>query len=256
MRFMKNNKPKKKSDKNDINEATPSEVPIQKPQLTPEQQELNAKVKEIESAMYGLRFYPVAVNEETKKKSMEKLEEMYKKENETIRHLILYMIHENLTATSEFRLMHTFDYFKLKSPNKDPGQLRMNVYRSMFNYHTSVEGAIEMYAFLGKLDNDDAAKLLTYHFSRVCTMENESNHMLRSAILEALGESPSLYALKALMNYAEYTDSERTFSRVLSAVIEWEKKLDKTKMTEKEKQEVRAKLKEYMSRDMSGSHYR
>ncbi|MFH1785745.1 MAG: hypothetical protein ABH842_04925 [Candidatus Micrarchaeota archaeon] len=260
---MKNNKSTKKEpvEKANIHGKQPPQVPIQKPQLTPEQikkqEGLNAKVKEIEGMIYALRFYPVAVTEESKNSSLEKLEEIYRKENETVRHLILYMLHESLTASSEFRLMHTFDYFKLKNPNKDPGQLRMNVYRSMFNYHTSLEGIMEIFRLLGKLNiNDDAAKLLTYHFSRLCMMENEANHMLRSAILKALGESESVYALRALMDYAEYTDNDRTFSRVLSALLEWDKRLDKTKMTNKEKDEIRLRLKDHMSRDISSNHYR
>jgi hypothetical protein len=231
-----------------------------KPPLTPEQQKaqetMNAKVKEIEGTVHTLKFYPVAANEETKNNALKKLEEIYQNEEENMRQLLLYMLHETLASSAELRLMHAYEYFKVKTPNLDSGQMRMNVYKSMFNYHTSLEGLIEIIRLLGRLNKgDDAAKLLTYHFSRLSVIENEATHILRAAILEALGNSNSPYALNALMNYAEYTDNERTFNRVVSALKEWEKKLDRTKISEKEKERIRTKLKEYMSRDMSESHY-
>ena len=235
-------------------------VSAQPPTLTPEQQklqdEMNATIKEIENAMYALKFYPVAVNEDSKNKAVEKLEEVYNKGNETVRQLLLYMIHENLATSIELKMMRTFEFFKMKSPNLDPAQLRINVYRAMFNYHTSMEGIIEMVKLLGRLKGgDDAVKLLTHHFSHLCTYESEANHILRAAILDALGHAESLYALRALMDYANYSDNDRTYGRVVNALLEWDKKLDKTKLGEPEKNTIRTKMKEYMSRESSESHY-
>ncbi|VVC04810.1 Uncharacterised protein [Candidatus Bilamarchaeum dharawalense] len=270
--LMKNDRSKKKEEKLEpptkqitldvplpTTQAQPPQTQSQKPPLTPEQlkaqEEMNATVKEIENAMYALRFYPVAANEEAKNKAVEKLDEIYSKGNETIKQLMLYMIHENLAASSDLKIMHTYDYFKMKNPTLDPGQTRINVYRAMFNYHTSIEGLVEMVNLLGRMQGDDAAKLLTYHFSHLCAYESEANHMIRASILEALGNSESLYALRALLNYAKYNDNDRTFGRVVSALILWDKKMDKTKMTDHEKQAVRTKMKEYMNRDQSENHY-
>lgn len=213
-------------------------------------------IKEAENAMFSIRFYPVAVNEQAKNEAINKLEQMYEKGSETVRQMLIYMIHETLATSVDLKIMHTFDYFKMKNPALDPAQQRMSVYRAIFNYNTSLEGLMELIRFLGRLrGSDDAAKLLTYHFSRFASMENEANHMLRAAILEALGNSESKYALMALLDYARYTDNERTFNRIVSALFVWEGKLDTLRLPAKEKDEIKKRLKEIVTSEFGGSHY-
>jgi hypothetical protein len=220
------------------------------------QAELQIALKEIESAMYALKFYPVAVNEQAKTDAVKKLEGIYMKGNETVRQMLLYMLHEVLSTSTELKIMHTLDYFKAKYPNQEPSALRVHVYRAMFNYNTSLEGLIEVIRFLGTLKgSDDAVKLLTYHFSHLCSVENESTHMLRSAILDSLGESESRYALNSLLEYAKYTDSERTFNRIVDALGRWEGRIGSLKITEPEKEKLRKRLKELITSDFGGSHY-
>ena len=244
----------KKETKDAKEVATETKTNEQKPQSTVDQ-ELTATVKEMEAALFAIKFYPVAVNEDAKNEAIEKLIKTYNKGNETIRQLLLYMVHENIATSSDLKIIHTYEYFKAKNPTLDPAQLRMNVYRAMFNYNTSLEGLTELIRLLGKLKSDDAAKLLTYHFSHLCSVENEGNHMLRAAIIESLGKSESQYALKALLEYAKYNDSERTFSRIVSALVEWDEKIDTLKVTQEEKEKLRAKLQEMMTKDLGGSHY-
>ena len=102
---------------------------------------------------------------------------------------------------------------------------------------------------------DDAAKLLTYHYSRLSMMENEGNRMLRAAIIDALGTSESHYALKALLDYAKYSDNEITVNRIVSALIEWEEKLDSLDTSPKEKKKLREKMKEFIAKEAKASHY-
>ncbi|MFN7991169.1 MAG: hypothetical protein U0R44_03345 [Candidatus Micrarchaeia archaeon] len=226
-------------------------------QETIQQNEMAATVKEIENAIYAIKFYPVAVTEPSKKEAAARLRDMYSKGNETARQLLLYMIHDVLATSADLKAMHTYEYFKMKNPgNQDPAQLRIQVYRAMFNYNTSLEGLIEVVRILGSFSgSDDAAKLLTYHFSHLSSMESEANHMLRSAILEALGASESHYALRALLEYARYTDSERTFSRVVGALLKWEEKLDSMKISDSEKDQIKKELRKIVTSDFGGSHY-
>jgi len=221
----------------------------------PAQLEMAGKVKEIENAMFAVKFYPVAVKEEAKDEALGKLRKIYKDNNETVRQMLLYSIHECLATSAELKLIHTAEYFKIKNQGNDNAQHRMNVYRAMFNYTTSLEGLIELIDLLGSLNSDDSAKLLTYHFSHLASAENEAHHMLRGAILEALGKSESVYALRALLEYARCTDSERTFNRIASALSEWEDKLDEAKMPDKDKAKIREKLKEILTSELRGSHY-
>jgi predicted LPLAT superfamily acyltransferase len=217
--------------------------------------EANKALKEIEKALFAIRFYPVAVDEKSKNEALEKLASAYKKGNDTIRQMVLYTIHESLSKTNEFRLMHTQEYFGMKE-QKDPAKSRMSVYRAIFNYNTSIEGACELYSFLGKLNMDDASKLLTYHYTRLCTMENEGNHMLRSAVIDALGTSKSKYALISLLEYAKYTDSDKSLGRIMASLRKWQDKIDKMKLSDKEKEGLRKKMQEVIKRkETGGTHY-
>jgi len=222
----------------------------------PAQQEMAALLKEIDAAMFSVRFYPVAVSEQAKDEALAKLEGIYSKGSETVRQMLMYMIHEYLATSVDLKTIHTLEYFKMKNPGTDSAQQRMNVYRAIFNYNTSLEGLIEFVKLLGRLrGSDDAVKLLTYHYSHLCFIENEASHVLRASILDSLGKAESRYALRALLDYAEYTDNERSFGRIVSALIEWEEKLDTLKMPDKEKHEVKEKLKKIVTSEFGGSHY-
>ncbi len=246
--------PASPNSKTDSAKAPAGPKPEAKPD--PAQQEMAALLKETESAMFAIRFYPVAVNEQAKDEAVAKLERVYSKGSETVRQMLLYMLHESLATSVDLKVMHTLDYFKVKTPGVEPSQQRMSVYRAIFNYNTSLEGLIEIIKLLGRLrGSDDAAKLLTYHFSHLCSYESEASHVLRAAVLGALGESESRYALLALLDYARYSDNERTFNRVVSALVEWEGKIGSLKMPEKEKAKIREMLKEIITSEFRGSHY-
>jgi len=218
-----------------------------KVQLTAEQQkqqeELAAKIKEIEKAVIAVKLYPVAVNEKDKDEALGKLLGMYSSEGETVRQLIIYMVHDQLTKISDLKMMHSYDFVKMKNPGLGPAQIRMKVYKAMFNYNTSIEGLCEFIRFLGMCrGGDDAAKVLTHHYAHLSTQENEMNHVLRAAIIDALGMSDSMYALKALLEYAKYSDSERTMNRLTGAIKEWDAKLPELGLPAPEEDRLRGLL--------------
>ncbi|MBI5223800.1 hypothetical protein HY990_05250 [Candidatus Micrarchaeota archaeon] len=225
---------------------------------TPPDEKTSAAIKEIENAIFAIRFYPVAVSETSKDAAVSVLLKIYREKDETLKQLIIYTIHENICHYAELKFLHTFDFFKSKTPNADPSAMRMNVYRAIFNYDSSMEGICELISLLGKLGADggtDCAKVLTYHFSHLCSFENEISHMLRAAVLEALGECNSKYALKSLLDYARLTDSERTFHRILSALAKFSEKLDTLKLGDREKEKYRSQIQELLSSDFGSSHY-
>jgi hypothetical protein len=217
---------------------------------------MESVIKEIEDALFAIKFYPVAVDEDNKNDALKKLEKIYEKGSETVRQLLLYMVHDQMAKSSEMKVMHSYDFYKMKHPDKDPAQLRMSVYRSLFNYNTSLEGVTELIRLLGRLSgSDDAAKMLTYHYARYGSMETENNRLLRAAVIEALGESESHYALKALLDLAKYSDNESSVNRVVNALIDWEEKIDELKVTKRQKKKLHEKLKEFIERDSRASHY-
>ncbi|MBI2079337.1 hypothetical protein HYT84_01110, partial [Candidatus Micrarchaeota archaeon] len=120
---------------NKVEEVKPQK---ESPKIAPAEKKKNEKmaasIKEIEQAFFTIKFYPVAAKEDAKDQAVARLKEIFKSEEETLRQLILYMIHENISQVAEMKSMHNFEYFKRKFPNADAAQLRMQVYRAMFNF--------------------------------------------------------------------------------------------------------------------------
>lgn len=230
--------------------------PVLKPDTTAVDDHTNKKIKELEQAFFAFKFYPVAVKESEKEEALKRIVDIYKKEDETIRQLILYMIHEALSQSAELKTMYNFDFYKRKAPSADTTQVRMNVYRAMFNYHFSLEGLFELIRLLGKFPSDDAVKVLTYHFSYLLVIEVEGIHMMRNAIIEALGDSENEYALRCLLDYAKYTDNERMLQRIASALVKWMEKVDHLKLPAKEKQVLKTKLEQVLTLEFGDTHYR
>ncbi|MFH1221481.1 MAG: hypothetical protein V1492_00160 [Candidatus Micrarchaeota archaeon] len=227
-----------------------------KPQEKPADTSVDAAVKEIEKNLFAIKFYPVAVDLDSKTEGMQNILKIYKEGNETVRQLLIFMLHEAVSQYYDFKTVHVYDYFKAKNPQEDPTKLRMDVYRSIFNYNTSLEGIIDMILLLGKMsDNDDAAKVLTYHYARTSSIETEAHVMLRNVILDSLGDSDSPYALTALLKYARYTDSERTLPRIQLAVDKWSRKLETLKMNEKRKQQLKHELDDVLIKEFGKTHY-
>ncbi|MEM4166475.1 MAG: hypothetical protein QW153_01250 [Candidatus Bilamarchaeaceae archaeon] len=222
-----------------------------------EKTEIEKIVSEIEKNIFSLKFYPVAIDENAKDEAKKNLIEIYKKSNDTVRQIILFMLHEAISQYYEFKVVHVYDYFRSKNPQEDPTQTRMNVYRAMFNYNTSIEGIIEIIELLGKLNPyDDAAKVLTYHYARVASIETEAHIELRNAIINALGESDAPHALFSLIKYALYTDNEHLFQRIHAAIKRWQEKIEHLKIPENKKRKLREKLNEVLIKEFGKSHYR
>jgi len=220
-----------------------------------ENKRMSALFKELDKAFLAIRFYPVASDEKSKEEAKKKILSQYKKGDDTTKQLILYMFHENLANTVGMRIMQNFEFFKRKFPNLEPQKVRVQVYRSMFNYTNSLEGTIELVKMLGKMDGDDASKLLSYHLSFAMTAEFEINHILRNVIIEALGDSESVYALNVLLNYAKYTGKERALNRIGGALSNWSKKIDGLKILVSEKEKIKKNLDDILTSEFMGSHY-
>ena len=245
---------KQKESKSTVAESK-SNVQDTKPSVSPEDQHMQEVIKTLEQAFFTFKFYPVAAKEDAKEEAITTIKKLHRNENETVRQLVLYMLHEQLSQVNELKMMHNYDHFKARFPNNDASQIRMNVYRAMFNYNNSIEGLIELVKILGELEGDDAAKLLTYHFSFLSSIEVEATHMIRNAIVDALGESKSEYALKSLLSYARTCDSERLLQRIAGSLARWDQKIDELKITLRDKERLKEKIHEVMALEFGDSHY-
>ena len=54
------------------------------------------KLKEIEKAVYAIKFYPVVVDEQSKEDAMKKIISLYNSGEDTVKQMVLYMVHESL----------------------------------------------------------------------------------------------------------------------------------------------------------------
>jgi len=218
---------------------------------------LQENLQKLEKAFFSIKFYPVAVKEKDMKDAISEIHKLYSAGDEPTKQMVIYFIHDFLSASVQLKFMQNQEFFQMKNRNSDLGQVRMDVYRAMFNYNTSLEGLIAMIGLLASLDsgNSDNVKLLTYHYSHLSTIENEASRTLRNAILDALGECDSEYALNALLNYAKYTDDERILNRLAASLSVWMKKIEELKISEKDRRRISSKLQQVLSKELGSSHY-
>ncbi len=186
-----------------------------------------------ERAMIDFFLYPIAKNRGEKEAAKKVMVESYVRGDDVVKQFILFLAHEQLSRAAGIKTMHNFGHYrKMMGKDTNPGEVRKAVYRTIFNYTTSLEGLTELIGFIGELGDNGAAKLLSYHLSYYSAMEAPALQVLRNATIDALRECNSPYALDALLSYAKY--GEKT-DRALYALKKWDEKLDKVEMGPEEK---------------------
>lgn len=211
-----------------------------------EQERFRALAKQLEQYFFTISLYPVAAKEDAKNEAKEKIKEIYEKEDDSIKQLVLYMLQEKVTGIDDMKNPQNFEYYKKKFPAAEPAQIRLYVYKAMFHYHYSLEGSIELLSLLGELGDDDSAKVLSHIFTHTTSNETELSRMLRNAVIEALGESSSSYALRALLSYVRYSDNEKLVSRIAAALSVWQDKIPKLNIPKKEKERLLEEIDEIL----------
>jgi hypothetical protein len=207
-----------------------------------------------ERAMIEFFHYPVAKNRGEKQAAKKVIIESYLKGDDVVKQFIIFLIHEQLSRAAGLRAMHNFAHFRKSMPKETgPGDVRKAVYRTMFNYTTSLEGLTELIEFLGELGDEGAAKLLSYHLSYYSSMDNSAHAILRNSVADALSECSCTYALDVLISQAKYGDRP---GRAIYALSKWEKKLPKAKLTEKEKKEYSKEIAKIMGKKERHEYYR
>jgi len=186
-----------------------------------------------ERGMIEFFLYPVAKNRMDREAAKKVMVESYIRGDEVVKQFILFLAHEQLSRAAGMKAMHNFSHYRKMLPKDTNGEtIRKAVYRSIFNYTTSIEGLIGLIEFLGELGDTGAAKLLSYHLSYYASMDSPALQILRNATLDALMHCDSPYALETLLGYAKY--GERN-DRALYAIRGWEKKLPKSDLSAEEK---------------------
>ncbi len=187
-----------------------------------------------ERAMIEFFLYPVAKNRMEREAAKKVMVESYLRGDDIVKQFILFLAHEQLSRSAGMKTMHNFAHYRKVLPKETGGEnIRKAVYRSIFNYTTSIEGLVELTEFLGELGDTGAAKLLSYHLSYYSSMDSPALQVLRNATLDALMHCNSPYALEALLSYAKY--SERN-ERAMYALRGWEKKLEHSELSSEEKE--------------------
>ena len=205
-------------------------------------------LKEIERLLASISLYPVSSGAEAKDNALTGLAALYNSGSEPVRQHIVMSIYEEISRFGELKALGTSEYFRVKAPKAGPGALRMNVYKDMFDYNTSIEGIQEIISLLGVLKGEGPAKLLTRLLTYFCVNDSEGGRMMRNTVIEALGTSDSPYALESLLTYAILTDNEHLLARLSSALVEWDEKLDGLALNAKEKEKLKGELRGVLTR--------
>ncbi len=238
-------------------EQKPPTMTIEQKPLSAEELARKKRIDEVNDAMLKFNMYPVAAKEGAKDDALAALKRLYKEGDPSLRQIILYVLHETFSQFAEYRIAKNLDYFRKKLPQAEASQHRLHVYRSMFNYSSSLEGLIEIVDLLSELGDDDSAKVLTHQFSFLCAYDNsEAARILRGAVVDALGKSDSVYALKALLSYVRNVENEQLGGRIISSIVEWKEKVHRLKLGQKEKDELMKKINDVVLMEREEGHYR
>jgi len=211
--------------------------------------------REIDKSVAAIILYPISSKEEAKNAAMDNLVKIFSKGNDAVRQHLLSVIQENVAQVYDMKVIQTYEVCKTKNPKAAPGAIKAGVYRSIFDYNSSTEGIVELIGLLGEFKGHEAAKLLTRLFSHFCSVDSEANRMLRNAVIEALGDSNSSYALNALLEYARLTDNDKLFGRLVSALAVWSEKIDSLDLPAEEKLELKEELKFLMAKEEKPTQY-
>ena len=206
-----------------------------------------------ERAMIEFFLYPVAKNRMEKEAAKKIMVESYVRGDEVVKQFILFLAHEQLSRAAGIKVMHNFSHYRKMLPKEaKAGDVRKAVYRTVFNYTTSIEGLAELIGFLGELGDAAASKLLSYHLSYYSSMDSPALQVLRNATLDALMHCESVYALEALLSYAKYGEHNE---RARYALKEWGNKLDNAGLPKEEKNFYAKQIAEVFGRGREKHEY-
>jgi len=217
----------------------------------PPEPEISEKAKteliELNKLFTSIKYYPVALEESKKDSTLATLLEKYKKGEDFYKQTFLYIAYETLVQFSDYREPRNYGFYQKINPQEKAQRLKLNVYRTMFDYSSSLEGMLEIISLLGKIHDVPSAKLLTHVFMYYGSRDTLNFKILRTAVIGALGESNSLYALKSLLSYIKHVDSEDILNRVIDAIIKWDEKIGMLGLPEKDTQKLKKELKEILT---------
>ncbi len=182
-------------------------------------------MKEAELAIGALNSYPMLKGRAEAEGAKRVVLEAYSRGDAVVRQFILFVVHEHLSKAANMRMMENFEFFRKAMGEKAEAlEVRKNVYRSMFNYSSSLEGTVELLLLLGEIGDVGAAKVLSRHLAFYMSGEQSGLQMLRNAAVEALEGCSCAYALDVLIAYAKYAEKNERF---VFALRDWEKRLPK-----------------------------
>lgn len=236
-----------KSKRSKKSKKAKKKIKSKKTEKTPKKNQRDLKkiqkqVREVNKLFMTLGFYPVAVDQVKKDETRAEIVKRYLSGNTNLRHNILHLIYENLTQYSDYKVPMNYGFFKSKHPQEAPEKLKFAVYKTMFNYLSSIEGSLDLLSMLKEFDDVASAKLLTHLFNYFSINDSERFRILRNSIIDCLGDHNSPYALKTLLEYVNFVDSEKLFQRVLDSIVKWNDKLDKLPISKNDKKELKKSL--------------
>lgn len=218
----------------------------QQAQPAPDQKRIE-KIREIDRLIITIYNYPAFTGYKKKEEAKKALVRMYKNGDQIIKNTILFILHEKLCAVKEYRDFHNFEGMKMRYKEDDANKVRQGIFRRIFDYSGSLDGIFETFELLGKFDDVFSIKLVSYHLSRYMLVNSFETQMLSEKAISILGESSNIYALRVLLFLAPFIyGKEKIIPVMADALLMWAEKVDRIKMSEKERSRLKKEIKKYV----------
>lgn len=217
--------------------------------------EIEEVIGKIANNLQTILLYPVAASKEAKEEAKKNILKIYTREDDVIKHLIIYMINDRISKVEDAKYVHSYEFYRKRLGDADQARVKKEVYRGMFHSNSSFDGQIELIRLLAELDGEEPIKLLNCYFTYFCSHETELARMLRNAIVEALGECTSSYGLRSLISIAKYCENENITSKAFQALSSFHERIDELKFKKEDKEEIKKELRELFGELKREKHY-
>ncbi len=177
--------------------------------------------------------YPVLTSREEFEQSFSKLQKIYMKKGDVVKHMVLYSLFRMIVRSNEFRMSRDAQYYARARFNGDMQAAKRETIRSILAAEHSIETIAQIIEQISTWNDVRIIKLLNSCLSHfLCRDMFEGTKMLKNAVINALGDAQHPYALQSLLTYAKLVNEGETAMMIRKNLEKWSKKMTKTQQKE------------------------
>lgn len=214
------------------------------------------KLKEIQKLLITIVNYPVTSTRKDYENAKNKIVKMYPSLPLKLKSYIIFFLHEYLSATHFFRTPPSVE--DMKRDQKSPTSLGVRISKELFSFPSSLDGFSRLISLLSELGDEMACKVISYYLSRALMLPHTpAAKMLVVSCIHALRKCETPYALWFLLDTFPEHEGGWLVEEYVDAIIELKSKLNKMKISKKEKEELLGIISELIEENTSENttHY-